>query len=954
MKKKLPLMIVIIGCILALFFTGVGILNASANQAQTRHASPNYFYLPQPRMLTADANNVFVVNGVSADSRLLAFNTSGNLILPPPSHPISPNVIFIKHAGNFIFLFEETGFTVLQFNANRTFTDRTGTFGTVVGRHQYRTAGLNNFQLFDVQLISGNTYRIFFASTDTSTPRFGWTDFTLSGTSWMRNDATSFLSNDFAESNSIRAISADGSGRLYITALYLWGAGETLNIYQVNLTPPATSNPTLVNIHPLSQFTSFSVVRTRGTFVYIDNNRGLTLFDRARTGNPFVVTPDNAPPDAFSAAASRDPYFVTTTANGQFAYVIDREKQSIDRYIIRPDSTLEFDAVIVAHIGGDRGFFNTPTSLTLINSSVHKGNDITSSEYLVTDRAGQVMMNRIDANGRVTATPFFADTSTRLSASVRATYDNFDTVYIFDQNPTNGENRVRTFTMDGVFSGHEFTNFGRITNMFADANRTIYAIDATQARIHIFGIGVTRTYVEIPPEFAGIPLLQVTTGTFSEQLNSIVLANATNQVIILSLDGTFQVLTVAENVLDVATDTLGNLVLLTQSSGNLFINSHAQTGTTFGTTFTWRRAMTGATIAQSNPSLNLDRMNGRILYIGARHAIESFELAGTGIWSPQTHQHDTDWMDTSAPLHRFDPEDLSSTPIFFEAIGSGAVIYQYPNGTRALGFAPRNSVLKVLNYDTHYVLYQNALTGTYIKGYVSPRAVTATQPYTEELEFEDARVMFSQTMILKFPTTDRRSLAPGQTLSILTLEKNFGHVNRVGGLRLFGRLTVLDVQGFAFYEIRLSRNPNGTFTPSNNPNAPYVGFINASNIIDYHLGPSIPSFLPNATVRFNSSHTTRQAQVYERSDGILTELPNEFLISRQNIRVIGRFNPNHEFTFIHYWDSEVNRTRDGWIRTEYIAMNGLSAIQIIAIAVLSLLALGGATFTIVYIRKRGE
>ena len=935
-------MIILFAAVVGCFLVGLNVLSASAS-AHTRHASPNYYYLPDPKVVTADANTVFVLDGEGAGKRLLAFNAFGSLAPTPPRYPLdsplSPNVSFIKHAGNMIFLFEEDGFTAVSYN-NQT---RIFTLHTPV-----KVEFANNFQLFDVKAVNASTYRVFYASTSVTAPRYGWTEYSTSN--W--SPTNSFLSDNLTVSNSIQSIAADGASTLYINVLNLWDTGETYNIYQVNISTPGTLiGP--VNPTPLSSFKSLSVIQGKATFVYINNNKGLTLFDKnIHTNNPFVIHPDNAPPSAFSAAANRDPYFVTTTTGQNYAYVIDRQKLSVDRYIIKNDSTLEFDAIVVAHRGGDRGFFNTPTTLTLINSEVRKGNDIASSEYLVTDRAGQVMYNSISSTGTVTASPFFEDTSTRLSTFVRATYDNYDTVYIYDYDTIHQRNRVRTFTLDGRFSGVEYINFGHVTHLFADANRTVYALDSVQERMHVFGVNVTRTHVTLPPTYA----TQNTRGVYSEQLDAVILANATNQVIVLSLDGTYYTLTFGETVIDVATDALGNLLLLTADGTKYYISQFARNNQTITTTATWRQEITGATVALSNPSLNLDRMNKRILYIGTRHAIESFEL-GAGAWSPNDHEPDTAWKDTSSALRRFDTSDTNSVPVFLTASGDGgAVIYEYPGGTRALAHAPKNAVLKVLDFSTYFVMYENPATGKIFTGYVSKRAVKADEPYSVP-RFENARVIFSHTIVYKYPTTDRSLLPVGQTLSLFTLAKNFEYgAGQTGGLHLWHRVTATDARGFDFFEIRLRKNADGTYFPIRNDDKTttdvYVGYVNASHVMDYTLGPSIKKFLPNATVRIPASHNISQIQIYERDAGAARELPNEVLKNKQKIRVLGKLNKSREYTQIHYYDDVLGWTQAGWIKTEYIVMDGLSAMQLIAIAALSMLVVGGGTFAVIYLKRR--
>lgn len=917
-------MIVTLAAAVSMFFMGINSFRINASSANTRHANSNYYFLTNPKMMTADNTHVYAIN----DRQLLVLNTSGDLVTPVPSYSINFDPIYIKHSGNIVFLFEADGFTPFLNN-------------TIQSKIIYG-ATHNFFDAIYVPTLPGVNeafYRVFYANTT----EYGWYDYKVNTNGTLDSDILSSslsVPRRFTTSvtQQITAIACEDRNTLFIcTSEKIWAdEPEEYNIFQVTLTTHALAR---AHSRYLDGFTSFAVVANKNMFVYINNNGNLTLFDRS-TDTPYIVQLDDDR-STFKTYTSRKPTFVTTV--GSQVYAIDEEKRSIDLYTIN-GSALVHDRIIAAHRGGDSGFFNRPTSMTLISSSV-RSTPITSSEYLVTDRAGQIIYNKLDADGRITSSPFFADSSLRLSDNVRATYDNFDTVYIYDYDSASQVNRVRAFALNGTPRWQEYKGFGQVTHMFSDQIRTIYALDVLQEKIHIFGESTQRTTLALPARYA----TQNTKGIYSEQLNSIILCNGSGEVYIMPLEGsTTRILAFDENVLDIDVDTLGNLLILS-TDGDLYnISLHARNGSTFETAAKWAHEIKGATVDSINPSLNYDRMNGRILYIGAHHAIESFELKdldNADIWLYTNHNHDMEWKTSKTPLSVFNPVEPTSTPIFLNA-PNGVIIYQYPSGTRATGFAPKGSVLKVLNYSELYVLYENPLTGEYITGYVSMRAVAKYQPYKVP-SFTNARVMFSHTIVYKYPTTDRSNFLSNQNLTILTIDKNFEQANsQTGGLRLTHLVDCTDVRGFSFYEIRLNKNANGSFTPHSE--GTYVGYVNKNNVIDYYLGPSIKKYLPNAIVRIPKSHGLTGVQVYDRVSGTLSELPNEFLKNKQDIFVIGKLNTSSEYTNIYYYDDAVGRAREGWIKTDYIVMNGLSAWQLIAIAMLSILVIGGIAGSVWY------
>ena len=962
--KKILLMTIVFAAAVACLMMGVTSLIANATSVNVHHANRNYLFLPAPRMLAADANNVYVING---DRQLLAISTAttGPLNVRE-NNTLDFTPVFIKHAGNRVFLFRLNGFTtILTNNIN----------GTPSGAD---LGGTYNF--FDVVSTGTNSFRVFFASST----HFGWNDYIVSGTTWERTASTSLPAQRvFAVGRNIqiKSLSADGHNTVFIcTAELIWDDMPIeYSIFQINIADnePVHSSPVQVIAHDLYGFTehmghmSFSAVAGKGQFVYINHNREVTLFDRNNAGiQPYAVQRDRYP-SLWRTGESRNPVFATSFGT-QYVYVIDTSsgdiagKHSIDRYTITPDARLEFDAVIAAHRGGDKDFFNSPMSLTLLSTAARQTAS-GASQYLVTDRSGQIVYNTINADGTTTTAPFFADAGLRLSSNARATYDNFNTVYIYDFDEVMQRNRVRTFTLtqDGrptthtnEFTHRDFDN-ANVTRLFAGADRTVYALDTTNGRI--VDVRAPGTLVRDLPTPFNTTLR--TTATYSDHLDAFIIARGSTDVRILPLPpvGGQTTLTFDQNIIDITTDTLGNLITLSSnSSGRFFVSQYLRVGDTFDLSHedNWRHelkcsapacasaACTHVSVNLNNPSLSLDRMNGRLLWLGARHAIESFNIPADDIWLPSKHTHNTSWK--TAPLTA-----LNKTSTIFAQATADTIIYQYPNGTHGLALAREGSIFKVLHVldaSTYFVLFENpASTSPSILGYVSRRSVNDGNEdafYTTP-SFINARTVFEVNTVYKFPTTGF-----GQELALRDLPKNFEqNPNQTGGLILRNRVIARDKYGRIFYEILLRKNDDGTYTPDTN--GQYVGYIHANNVINYH-GLAIPRFTTNATVRVTAS-TAQVVQVYERNNaGVFEPIRGAVLSNRQAIRVEG---PSvGGFTPISYRDPELGPTAtpiDGWIRDEFVVMNGLSTVQLIAIVSLALLVLGGgATFVIIRSRKK--
>jgi len=184
------------------------------------------------------------------------------------------------------------------------------------------------------------------------------------------------------------------------------------------------------------------------------------------------------------------------------------------------------------------------------------------------------------------------------------------------------------------------------------------------------------------------------------------------------------------------------------------------------------------------------------------------------------------------------------------------------------------------------------------------------------------------------------------------LEKNYNQAIDLRGLQVLRKISAVDMRGFSFYEICLSQ-VGDKFKPD--PQGDLVGYVNTNNVIDYELPPSNERFVPNASIRILSSHNITSVQVHEYVKGEFVPIAHELLENRQAVRVLDSFGL---YTLVEYNDVVLGGAREGgwvsrgWIKSEYVSMNGLSALQLIAIAALALLVLGGVAWVVVRMRRR--
>ena len=85
---------------------------------------------------------------------------------------------------------------------------------------------------------------------------------------------------------------------------------------------------------------------------------------------------------------------------------------------------------------------------------------------------------------------------------------------------------------------------------------------------------------------------------------------------------------------------------------------------------------------------------------------------------------------------------------------------------------------------------------------------------------------------------------------------------------------------------------------------------------------------------------------------------NEALADKQRIRDLKIIRKDSasgkDYAHVQYFDDELKIIRDGWIEASFIVPDSLSAIQIIAIIVLTLLTLCSAVFVIIRVRRKKQ
>jgi|GEM_PF-4795162 len=863
-----------------------------------------YYYLSDPQMLTADpSGNIYIVNRTEGgESELLVFQTYQNI----KKYSLDSPPAFIKFEGSFLFIFYSDSVSI--YNPSTLPNQPVNPTPTPTYSITLSTS-IGSLSFFDVWYSSAtSTYRIFLAGQT----QYGSCDYTLSGSS--PNLSPAFSPQSFSiGGQTIAGITADQSGSIYITALDPRSdpAGEKIyNIYGAGNTTPVNQSY-LRNLESLTRLDGYA-----DTFAAVADGT-LTVFSRS-----LQTTIDPKLGNTYYTYESKSPAFITAVERRIF--VIDSAKKSVDEYSFNAAAgSLEFKAVILASRGQDSGFYNIPEALTLVGDG----------EYIIADRAGQLRL----ING--TAASDFITDGTLNFPDIRAMcFNGLGSVYMYDNNSGN----ILVYSIAGKLQYTVPTDLS-VIQLLSDSAGEVFITASTG----VYKLGKTPsgslTIVPAATTEANktTPITPADRAVYSEISHGLV----------------WTLGTASEKAIDIAADAFGSTFQLTKdtATGTLYIKTADGTDT----------PLLGATADEISPSMNFDRLTNKLYWIGAHNAAECATLempTFSGDGTPDNY-------DAQAALAMRDDDNSK-----FLTCTADTIISRYPNGLAPLTLCPKGAVLKVLckepqigmtAFPSPYVLYESPASHEYFTGYVSAAAAqpaeagNSNSPYSDDFGFvaanttNSARVIYNNTVIYKYPTSNNLSSNPTMPVSLGVLPKNYDNPANPNarGLVLSHKLgeNAADSAGFGFYEIRLSLDSAlQTYTPD--PSGDYVGYVNTNSVIDYYLPPSTKKFIANATVNFPRSLGDGLA-VYVLQNGQFIALGSQTLANNQSIRINQALDKSLQYTYVTYYDAELGMTMDGWIETKYIVPYGISALQLAALITL-IVILAAASFTL-FLRHRG-
>jgi len=355
---------------------------------------------------------------------------------------------------------------------------------------------------------------------------------------------------------------------------------------------------------------------------------------------------------------------------------------------------------------------------------------------------------------------------------------------------------------------------------------------------------------------------------------------------------------------------------------------------------------------------SIDRMNGRVFYVPYHDPVTRHEIRHTQLgdidnpyFNPSDFEH-RNWRNIRVAHGLGDTHPAYSERLFMD-IQAGTLLYQFPNSIGPLQIAPARTHVKVLAYNAmlyepgtsnliparpnisfNYalVLYRNQAF------YVNRNRLIAidfatrnlgylpeNSPYDGNNQFVgfSGRVLMNNTLIYSLPIQD-------QSFVIGRLTRNFAIEGYAPGpgLRINRRITIA-VGGITFYEVRINHgNPASPMA-----NGAFVGFVDTNLVQDAHLTPSRRAFTTNGRVRVLPQSMINEygglSIFYDSGGEIRFE---DILESRERIEILGRLDRTQRFTQIRYF--AFDRMHVGWVETEFIELNRVTAWQIIAIIAL--------------------
>ena len=923
--KKFILLFLIIGGSAATIFLGVGGQIHGFSSGRFSHVvtqpGVNYYYLSDPLMVVADEMFYYVLNQDFEDTFLLTIRR-GDRTLVATSQPLPEVILDMDIAGGYIFMFATSQYHVLPVALAR--ATQTDCLLNLADSFFYGTTQVNR-SFFGVTHIAVNTFAISSAQGSS----YGFHTLTISGGGFVREG----FNNRTLTGQTIRGIAMNVTQTVFLLAS-VPPSNLEFAIFQ-----SGSNDPLLSGTH-FSVPTAFTILHGEG-FLMVDNNRRIVF--QNETDATFVAA---APLGGTWTRLNYHPIFIFARAISEIL-VVDTWKNSIDHYVITGNN-MEFAGTALASRGNDHGFFNDPASMTMVGEG----------KLLVSDFSETVRL--IDRNKSSLPTPFVLQ---NISVVNSMAFDNYQTVFMYEIG-----NRIVRFDLEGnrvgnpittYWDGHAEFSFGRISQLVADlSTRIVYALDPLNDMLYRF-VGGRFELVPIT-NFVITAATRMAVDNHNNRLffiNAMTLSGETRHVF---LDGTqiaFTFTDPATVVRDIVVDTLGNPFVLTQVNNQVFLyHFTSQPGGGFTQ---WRTQLEGATIG-FNPSLNFDRLNSIVYWIGAKHAVEAVHMRQNSdpVWSFR-HNWGTsggEWYSTERP--HYDWENLKPlekpTELFADIKTGGTVLYEFPSSINPKGFLLQGRTVMILQSFAKYpgADFNYALVlpiGHTVPSFVNREFLNIRTDYFRTKNMFDVTVsennqsglvVSGNAQVLKYPTTVKFPM------SLHSLPQSFNA--NAGGLRVERRITIGDIQGMEFFEIRINASGAPDILGG------FVGYVSVDNVIDFFSHPSSKVLVSNARVSIPSDRTYQTVSVYSDHAGI--ELVNGItLANNQEVRINGRLDRTREFTFVQFWEDWGDgngRLSHGYIRTEYIVPNTLTLLQLLGIILASLGAVAVIVFLALHMRRK--
>lgn len=944
----------------------------------------SYNFLANPQFMGADSNFLYIVDGdelvivrrsTAITERRFPINNGQSNFTP----------IYMTISNDFMFLFSNTGYFVFSIPSLHELGNGTPLMGQSINASYIPNPILPNRALplllqrplvFDVVHLTDTTFHILSAYRN----RHSSQQVTVHSSSVTHGTAS------VTEINANQMIHgiAVGSGG----AIHLLASAPLLDyffIYRAGQTTPIHSQGDFIRPH------SFNYVDNGFVFITGEQHSRIMFLDTSVTPHEFGYV--LASTDALRIHESFEPISTFILPSGDArsdieVFVIDARKASIDIYQVGEATiTIRPNSPAIASRSGDGGFFNSPSAMALIGEDRFLVGDVSDSVKLVDRNTNNPPQSFVSARGP----------NDYISIPQAIAFNNHQLIYIYDW-----DGRIQRFDMDGRAVGTPIPMGGMVTQLIPDpSTQLIYALNAEGLTGRIYRSS-GASFAQLEPATA-VTISTLTRGVVSSHHNHLFLVNAnaigaaTRHVAInlryphAVTDITAQINFATAGVTphDITVDTLGNLLIMGRGSNNRLYLNQFILSPSFNTTLGYSHDifLNGAT-AGPNPSLSFDRLNNKLLWVGANHAIEGIYLRGTtdpwgfrydwtnGNFNNRAHYNFREATPIAQPT--------ADRPLFGRVFGSeeleqrnlrAPLLFSYPNSIRPITQLSPNTRFMIMQHDAtfgpHVFGYSKVLVGTTV-GYLNHRFMQEPAPaYSRTDNVFDSptapnltnsgRVVVNGLVILKYPTSANIGVGnryiPASTVNgaARTLNKNFnadGRVNGEGtqGLHILRRITVPDSRGWEFYEILLDAEGNPNPNPA--PGEPvFSGFVFTGYVINWMEYPSQAAFVPNARITIPSSYSPRLVPVYSRPSFDAVR-PGEMLSHDQRVRIVGNFDRSRPFTRIIYFDEELGRTVEGYVETRYIAPDSMSPWIIVGIVIAGLGLIGVIVFTVMHFRRK--